>query len=179
MKKVTNFLASFARYLFSGGHVQNTNNPGDKEESVKILKNSEFINILRHSADEYAFDNVDRFIVEINKIIPVDQLKKKVLKTELLSVIQEKKGVSHDWYLVFLPWGETPYIGQDIYNVLKNNFSASDYGRLSNQLSNNLTAAYYAYDYLAKLYTVEKGNGVRGFIDKPEYIDMIYQYFGI
>ena len=150
---------------------------GSKEETITILRNSEFLTILRYPAD--TLNNVNRFIDEVNKITILDLQKNELLKTELLSALQKKEGAWTDWTLICWPIRRPPFIGTSIDKVLKDKFSFSEYEKLSEQLSANLIRASSAYEYLTKLHMDMEEWVVRGFIDGADYIDMIYKYFDI
>jgi len=143
---------------------------GTQEEAIAILRNSEFVNILRVKKDEDPSASVARFIVEIERIIPLDKQKRELITEQLLRIPKE------NGWMIYWPLGYTPYIELEALDVLKENFSTEVYETLSEQLFVNLTAAASAYDYLTN---VHADWGVRGFIDIPNYIKMIYDHFDI
>ena len=179
MKKSCFLLIVFVVTMISGGYAQNTPKFDSKEEAITIVRNSEFINILRYLNDEDKSANVDRFINEVNKIVPVDSQKKEQLKTRLLFAVQGKIEDLSDFSLIHWSRGNSPYIGSGIFAVLKDNFSASEYDILSKQLPENLTIAASAYLYLSDLYKTLEGWVVGAPTDMPHYIEWVYEYFDI
>ncbi len=159
------------------GYAQNTLPIDSKEEAIDILKGNEFFDILRYTADSMA--NIDRFVREICKIVPVDQEKSDLLKAQLLSVLQKKEGYSQHWSLLYWPIGQAPDFGVNIKAVLKDNFNVADYEKVLSQAEKNLNTAYSAYRYLVVLQKEELDWVVLGFTSTSEHIKKVYDYFGI
>ena len=154
------------------GYAQNT-----PEKDIAILRGSELLDILRHETDTLA--NIDRFVGEIHKIVPLDQQKSDLLKKGILAVLQKKEGWGKDWSLLYWPIGRSPFVGSNTNKLLKDNFSPSDYEKLSDQLSKELETAVSAYKRLTELHKTRENWVSLGFISLPDYIQMIYEYFDI
>jgi hypothetical protein len=150
---------------------------GSKEDAIATLRNSEFVDMLRYHED--ISTNIDRFLNEVNKIVAVDSQERTQLETQMIAVIQNKEGDSMDRSLAYWPRGISPFIGSNILAVLEKNFSASEYEKLSEQLSSSLTAAASAYRFLCDLYDKEMGAVVGTPIDIPYYVKRVYDYFDI
>lgn len=159
------------------GYSQRAPEIDTKEEAIAILKSSDFFYILRYPEDSVT--NVNRFVREIDKIVYSDQQKSDQLKVQLLSVFQKKEGYSQQWSLLYWPVGQVPYFGSSIQAVLRDNFSASDYEKISSLTAKDLNTAYSAYQYLVALQKEELGWLVLGFTSTPEHIKKVYEYFGI
>jgi hypothetical protein len=173
MKKlIISLFTVFMAATVHQGYAQNT-----PQEAIAILRVSGFIDILRNPTDTLA--NVDRFIGELNKIFPVDQQKHSLLKERILSVLRKKEGFSEDRSLIYWPLGQYPFVGSNIDRVLKDNFSISVCEKLSGQLAKNLKVTITAYEYLVKRHKINENLAALGFIDTPDYINMIYEYFDI
>ena len=149
---------------------------GSKEEAIAILRNSEFINILRHVEDQDSSDNIDRFLVEVDRIVPMDRQKREALKAKLLDV--PPKDIRAQSWLMHTAIN-VPSIAPSILKILEETFSASDYEKLEEQLTANQITAISAYEYLTEQHMVMEEWVIRGFISLPEYIEMIYDYFDI
>ena len=152
---------------------------GSKEEAIAILRNSEFVNILRHVEDQDSSDNIDRFLVEVDRIVPMDRQKREVLKTKLLDVPKKDTQIKRSGWLTRAPINFPPYITPNALKVLQETFSTSDYEKLEEQLTANQITAISAYEYLTEQHMVMEEWVIRGFISVPEYIEMIYDYFDI
>ncbi len=176
MKRIL-FLLTTLVAVAHWGNAQDRPHIDSRDEAIAILKNSEFFDILRNPTD--TINNIDRFVSEINRIVSIDQQQSNRLKAQILSVLQKKEGFPQDWSLIYWPLGQFPFVGSNINHVLKANFSASDYARLSDQLSKNLGTAVSAYARLAESHKTKENWASIGFIDMPDYIKMIYEYFGI
>lgn len=143
---------------------------GTQDEAIAILRNSEFINIVRFAESEGPSGSVARFVVEVERIIPLDRQKQELITAQLLHIRNR-----NNWLLGW-PMGYVPFIESEILDVLKDNFSTEEYEKLSERLSANLTTAASAYYYLVN---VHANWGVHGFITIPSYIERIYDYFDI
>lgn len=153
---------------------------GSTEDAIGIVRNSYFVPMLTYAADTLL--NIDRFIREVDKIVPVDRQKKGQLEIQLLSVLQKKEGYSMDWSLIYWPLGRAPFVGSNVDAVLKDNFSSSEYEKLSEQLSKNLITTISAYQFLFYLQKEElekQDYFIIGFPDNPRLIKGVYDYFDI
>ncbi|MDR2912670.1 MAG: hypothetical protein LBV38_05150 [Alistipes sp.] len=178
MKNFVFLLSAFFMLLPYCGYAQyGPKFEGSKEEAIAILRNNEFLDILRYPKD--SLGNVERFINELSKIAPIEPQNSELLKRQLLSVIKKKEGYWTDWSLVCWPIGKLPFIGSGADKVLKDNFSVAEYEIMSEQLLANMITATATYAYLTELHMVMEEWVVRGFIDGSDYIEMIYDYFDI
>jgi hypothetical protein len=153
-------------------HAQNT-----PEKDIAILRSSELLDILRLNTDILA--NVDRFVGEIHKIVPLNQQKSDFLKKEMLAILQKQEGGAENWSLLYWPIDRSPFLGSSIDKLLKDNFSPSDYEKLSDQLSTKLETAVSAYNRLTELHKTRVDAVDFCLNSMARYIQMIYEYFGI
>jgi len=180
MKNSIVFLFTVFLAITHSHYAQGTVPIDSKEEAIAILKANNFMEILRNPTD--TLTNIDRFIKEIDKIIPINQEKISILKTQILPALQNRDRDSQYWSLLFWPWhAGSLHVGLNVNHILKSNFSITDYEKISEQLSCNLTKTNEAYLYLARVRNKEL-TGEESPLITPgsrESLENVYSYFGI
>lgn len=172
------FLVVFAQK----GYAQETS-VCSKEQAISILQNSEFINIHR-SFDEDKPVSVEKFIIEIDKIVPLDEETRQVLSEQLLAMVQTEQQYVVNNSLIFWSITTQPFIGPSALDILKDNFSALEYEKLSAGLLSGWLTAIEAYDFLRMVwkeeFEKEIGESVTlTFPGSNDGIDFLYDYFDI
>lgn len=177
MRKIIFLLTALVTATFC--YSQSISQINSKEDAIAILTHNNLFDILRYPADSVA--NVDRFVREINQVIPLDPQKSNQLKAQLLSVLQKKEGFSEHWSLLYWPVEQTPILGTNIRAVLKDNFSNSEYEKITSQISNKLSIAQTAYRFLVSYQRERQSEEDRmiSFSSNAEYLKQVYEYFGI
>jgi hypothetical protein len=183
MKKIILFVVFVIGGYF--GFAQNNDTPQfTKEEAIAIIKNNYLYMYCRYPEDTIA--NINRFIDNINEIIPINEEQSNKIKTLLLFEIRqtEKKiPVSHlieesGWNLP----NYIPIMGINANDIVKHSFNSSDYEKIYNKLWENNKNAKEAYHYLRKLRNEEEYPGeiiVSNWGRLKEILYQTFDYFGI
>ena len=137
------------------------------------------MNIFRYRTDEDSSANVDRFLIEVERVMPLDQQKRELLKSQMIDIPRKDTRIKGSGWLLGYYSSAPPMIGRSLLAVLKDNFSDSEYELLSEQLSANLTKAVSAYEYLTELKMAEEGQTIRVVTGLPNEIPRLYKYFDI
>ncbi len=168
MKKYTLLLLLIA-VAIKGSFAQDLSGIKSEQEAVQIIRSSRFMQIYK-SADCDKL-NVERFVGEVEKIIPLEKGKKAALKGQLFNVAECE--------MIVWPVNRPPFIAEAVDDVLKNNFDSAQYCELSVRLIEKLAQMNSAYGYLSSILQQKEGYVPFGYPGSLEYIDMIYDYFDI
>lgn len=171
MKKYIKYIllpAVFMAITIQFGFAQASPGIKSKEEAIAILRSNEFLQIYRTPNCDSV--NVEKFIKEIDKIVHLEAETAGNLKEQLLR--------SAECEIVIWPLS-APFISKEVGNVLRNNFTDSEYNELSSELAEKLIKMSDAYRYLSSLRQQKEGVVPFGYPGNSEYIDTIYDYFDI
>jgi hypothetical protein len=185
MKKIVLFL--FAILVISNcGFSQNNEAPkfDSKEDAIKALKENYLYMYFKNPEDTIA--NIDRFIDEVNKIVPFDNEKRINIKASILSEIkQTEKSMTVNHVLGLNTYNIPnfiPVMGINVNDILKSSFSSSDYEKIHDGILKDRINTRFAYNYLSQLYKEKKGKEGIIFVTygNPRiFLDEMFNYYRI
>jgi|GEM_PF-3491098 len=183
----------FVAFLFSAlsaGSAFSQNNEAPrftKDEAIAVLRANYLFMYFKNPEDTTA--NIDRFIDNVDRIVPVDADKRVRLKTLILSVLNnmgpreptanaelsQLLDVEQNMNYILL-------MGIGIGDILKHNFTLAEYETIYNELISERHTAKIAYYNLSKLYKEEPFNKDIVFVNwaNPKgFLDKVFKYYGV
>jgi hypothetical protein len=125
-----------------------------QEEAVLRVKNSYQYKYFRNPTDTLA--NLNNFIEEIDKIVPMNNQKKNALKKQVMVAVRQqtdKKSLSEQIFYFHYTQDKIIYvIGTNVIDVIKNNFSEDEITRIHESMDKERFKAFYAYSELGVIY---------------------------
>jgi hypothetical protein len=155
------------------------------EEAISIIKANYLYMYFRYPEDTIA--NINKFIDNINEIVPVNKEKGDKIKELVLSKIKRtEKPMSVNHVLTSSRWYEWPdfilIMGINVDDILWACFDYSDYKNIYNKLNKNKMSTRDAYHYLSILYDKIKYPGevvVNNWANMKGPLDTVFKYYGI
>jgi hypothetical protein len=154
-----------------------------KEGAIAIIKANYLYMNFRYPEDTIA--NINRFIDNINEIVPLDREKRDKIKVLILSEIKQKeKTISVNHLLSSDGWFDLPdfifIMGINANDIIKDCFNSSDYKKIYYKLSKDKTNARKAYYYLSRQYSYETREiYFNNWANPRGFINFIFEYYGI
>jgi len=167
--------------------------PKSKADTIAVIKANYLFMWFRYPEDTIA--NINRLISNINEIVPIDKEKEKNIKQLILSKIEqtEEKLLINNIFCSRVRRRQfnlpnfIPVMGINANDIIKENFSSSDYEKIYNKLVQDRMNAGCAYDYLSRLYYRLYNEGkspmdrviLFSAINPKSNLDKIFDFFGI
>lgn len=159
---------TFVAALSQQGFAQDSFEVCSEEQAIEELRSSNFLDI--YKSEPHDPMNVERLIEEVEKIVPLEKPKKARLNEQLSDV----PGNMVEW-----SFSRPPFISTEVEGILRDNFTADEYNRLSAAFAEKLIAMKVAYGYLSSLFQKRKGVVPFGYPGTREHINSVCAYFGI